>query len=335
MIGAGWVSAYHLEAWRRQNARAKIVALADPSEAARQERAAAFGIPTTYPDAAALFAAEEVDAVDICAPREFHAGLVRFAAARGVPILCQKPLAPTLTEAEQLVRDVGDRVRLMVHENWRFRRTYRRLRAWLDAGYAGPIRQVQLDVLSSGMILDAAGQRPAIARQPFFRTLDRLLVSEVLIHHIDTLRFLLGELDLAHARLERTHDEIRGEDVASLLLTRRRDGVPITVTANFATHGAPPIPQDRLRIIGGDATLVLDGGQLTAIGRVELAETYESAETYQGSYDAVIAHFLECLESGAPFETSPADNLGTLRIVEEAYGNGVIGAPSRVAGAAE
>lgn len=173
------------------------------------------------------------------------------------------------------------------------------------------------------MILDATGARPAITRQPFFRTLDRLLVAEVLIHHIDTLRFLLGELELVHARLERTHEEIRGEDVASILL-KRRDGIPIAITANLAVHGAPLLPKDHLCIFGADGTLLLDGAKLSAVGRQELREAYDPDTTYQDSYDSVIGHFLDCLENGSPFETSLADNLETLRIVEAAYGSGII-----------
>ena len=40
---------------------------------------------------------------------------------------------------------------------------------------------------------------------------------------------------------------------------------------------------------------------------------------YQACFDAGIAHFVECLLSGAPFETSPEDNLLTLKLVEDAY----------------
>ena len=43
------------------------------------------------------------------------------------------------------------------------------------------------------------------------------------------------------------------------------------------------------------------------------------ADAYQKSYDGAIAHFVECLRSGQPFETDCADNLATLRLVEEAY----------------
>ena len=40
---------------------------------------------------------------------------------------------------------------------------------------------------------------------------------------------------------------------------------------------------------------------------------------YAASYRGAIEHFLNCLDSGAPFETSPGDNLETLRLIENAY----------------
>jgi predicted dehydrogenase len=40
---------------------------------------------------------------------------------------------------------------------------------------------------------------------------------------------------------------------------------------------------------------------------------------YQACFDRAIAHFTDCLRTGAPFETAPEDNLETLRLVEDAY----------------
>ncbi len=164
-----------------------------------------------------------LDALDICSPRQHHAGHVRAGAARGLALLCQKPLGIDLAEAEALVGDVEGKVPLMVHENWRFRPYYRRLAAWLDAELAGEIVSIDFAFHSSGMIAGADGTRPALVRQPFFRSLDRLLVMEVLIHHLDTLRFLFGEFDLVAARLRRSNDDIIGEDSAVLTLARRGD----------------------------------------------------------------------------------------------------------------
>ena len=319
LVGAGWVTAYHLPAWQRLAERVELVAIADPSRAAALARAEAFGIGGVYASAAEMFEAAALDIVDICAPREFHAELVQLAAQRGIDILCQKPLATTLPAASALVAGLPDDVCLMVHENWRFRAWYRRLKSWLDEGLAGHVRQVRLDFLSSGMIPDASGQRPALVRQPFFARQQRLLVMEVLIHQLDTLRFLLGEMDVVAAKLERSNTDIVAEDVAAVTLRRRSDGVLVQLTGNLATPGAPPAPSDQLRIIGSAGTLSLDGNCLTAQGRAERVETFDAEASYQGSYDAAIAHFVEQLDSGGPFETSPQDNLETLRLVEEIY----------------
>ena len=319
IIGAGWVSEYHLPAWAKQSARAEIVAIADPSTEAREAKSQHFGIPRAYATAETMLANEALDAVDICAPREAHVALVRLAAARGLDIICQKPLAPDYDQAAALVAGLPPSIRLMVHENWRFRAYYRRLKGWLEEGIAGAVRQVQFEFLSSGMIADAEGRRPALVRQPFFRTQERLLVMEVMIHHLDTLRYLFGELEVVAARLERSNGEIVAEDVASVVLRRLDDGVIVTVNANLAVHGAPPAPRDHLRIFGTQATLELDGISLSAKGQIQRLEEFDADAVYQGAYDATIAHFLDGLEGRAAMETVPDDNMKTLALVEDIY----------------
>ncbi|MGV8951834.1 MAG: Gfo/Idh/MocA family protein [Cypionkella sp.] len=319
VVGAGWVAGYHLPAWRRLGERVALVGIADPSGEAARARAQSFAIPEVYHGAQAMFDGASLDAVDICAPREHHAALVEMAAARGIDILCQKPLAVTHAAADALINTLPLGVRLMVHENWRFRAWYRRLKSWLDEGLAGEVRQVRLDFLSSGMIADAQGRRAALVRQPFFARQQRLLVMEVLIHQLDTLRFLLGEMDVVAARLERSNDDIVAEDIAAIVLRRRHDGALVQLTGNLAVHGAPPAPRDQLRIIGTQGTLTLDGDRLRADGIAQRSEQFDADAVYQGSYDAAIAHFVDCLDSGSAFETSPRDNLETLRLVEDIY----------------
>lgn len=319
IIGAGWVSEYHLPAWIKQSARAGIVAIADPSAEARTARSEAFGIPRTYESAQAMLSEEALDAVDICAPREVHVELVRLAAAKSVDILCQKPLAPDYDQAVALVAGLPSSIRLMVHENWRFRAYYRRLKTWLQDGLAGDIRQVQFEFFSSGMIADADGNRPALIRQPFFRKQQRLLVMEVMIHHLDTLRYLFGEMEVVAARLERSNDDIVAEDVAAVVLRRLDDGVIVTINANLAVHGAPPAPRDHLRVFGTQATLELLGSRLSAKGNVQREEEFDADAVYQGAYDATIAHFLDGLDGRVMMETVPEDNLKTLALVEDIY----------------
>ena len=87
------VSRHHLIAWADIPDQARVVAVADPSADNAARRGAEFGIEKIYADAETMLADTELDAIDIAAPRQFHAPLVRLAAQRRLPVLCQKPLA--------------------------------------------------------------------------------------------------------------------------------------------------------------------------------------------------------------------------------------------------
>jgi predicted dehydrogenase len=318
IAGAGMISWYHLTAWRNAGPRVRVVAVADPDPARARARADEFGIPSVYPDADSMLGKEEIDALDVASPRETHAAWVEAAAARGIDVLCQKPMTPTLAEAEALVARVGSRVRLMIHENWRFRPWYRELRRWISDGALGDIDLARLSTISSGFLPDADGRRPALLRQPFMAGEPRLMIAEVLIHHLDTMRFLCGPLRVIDARASRTLADVTGETCATIFLETAK-GAPATVIGTMAAPGYPPRPPDRLELVGRRASAVLTDNELRLLGPTPRAERYDPDKGYQASFDGVIAHFVDCLESGAPFETGPADNLETLRLVEHAY----------------
>jgi predicted dehydrogenase len=319
MIGAGWVTQHHLKAYRQLAARAKVVAIADPLAEARERRAQAYAIPATYADAAEMLAREELDAVDIATPRETHVAMCELAAAKGLAILCQKPLAPNLPQARALVQSLPPGVRLMVHENWRFRPHYRLIGQWLDKGLVGKVRQAAMTILTSGLIPDAQGHLPAVERQPFFATLDRLLLMEVMIHHVDTLRFLFGPLVLKGAVLGHACPGVRGEDRATLLMASPASGAAVMLNGDFMADGYPAAQFDRLEIFGERGTIRLIDTTLELINDNPTSQKIDLDANYDSAYRGAIEHFLDCLTSGAPFETSPADNLETLKLVEQAY----------------
>ena len=331
LAGAGFVAPHHLKAWQRLRDRATVVAVADPNAEAARARADAWGVPSVYASAEAMLEREQLDAIDVASPRETHAPICRLAADRGLAILCQKPLAPTAEEAAALIADVGGRVRLMVHENWRFRPHYRRIGEWLRDGRIGDVRTVAMSALTSGLIADASGRAPAIERQSMFVTLERLLVMEVLIHHVDTLRFLLGPLTLHSAAIGRGCQLVRGEDRASLFMTTAAGG-PVTLIGDFMAHGHPPTLRDRLEILGTTGAILLEDDRVRLV-RGEESEAdvaLDLAADYEASYLGAITHFLDRLDDDGAFETAPEDNLETLRIVEQAYQQGgAVSAPWR------
>jgi predicted dehydrogenase len=317
LIGAGDISQYHLAAWRK-DARAEVVAVCDRDEARARARAAAFAIPGVYADAAAMLASEKPDAVDIATWRETHVELAQLAAAHGVHVLCQKPLAPTLGEAEALAAGIAGRVRLMVHENRRFAPHFRAIRRWIDDGRVGPVRQCVLTMHRSGFLKDANGRRPAVERAPFMAREKRLMIAETLIHQLDVLRFLLGPLAMIAARTLNTEPDMPGETLATLMLETPA-GAPVVIAGSFVAPGFGTAVSDRLEIIGTHASVILDdaGIELRGATAERMAVDYKAA--YQACFDAGIAHFIGQLLSGLPFETGPDDNLQTLKLVEDAY----------------
>lgn len=318
LVGAGMISAYHLIAWSRVP-EAKVVAIADPDVSRAAARAAEFGVPHRYASLHELLEREDaINALDIASPRETHASLVRLAAERGIDVLCQKPLAPTYAEAEALVRATDGRIRLMVHENWRFRPYYRRIAAWANEGALGALTSGSIAVRSSGLLPDADGRYPSLERQPFFRTERRLLVAETLIHHIDVARWLFGPLRLVAARLLRTSDVVAGETVATILLETEA-GAPFVIDGNLTCPGYPPASRDRVELIGDRASITMRDDHLQLRGSRREEITYEHSLAYQESFDAAVAHFAEALRTGKPFETGTTDNLETLRLVEAVY----------------
>jgi D-apiose dehydrogenase len=328
LVGAGDISRYHLAAWKRLPG-VEVTAICDRDAARAAKRAADAGVAAVYQDAAEMFANEKLDAVDVATTRETHVPLCLLAADHGVDVLCQKPLAPSLAEARSLVERIDGRIRLMVHENRRFAPHFQTIRGWLDTGMVGPVRQVVMTTYRSSLIRSSNGSRPAVDRAAYYATEPRLLIGEALIHQLDVLRFLLGPLGVVAARELHTEPDLAGETVASLLLEVRESGAPVVlagsyVSPGFAGSGAPGTAlgaqtADRLEIAGTQSSVVMNDSALELRGAYIRTEPVDYGASYQHCFDAAIAHFVERLRSGEPFDTAPEDNLQTLELVETAY----------------
>ncbi len=278
-----------------------------------------FNLPATYDDAAKMLDEEKPDVLDIAAPPEAHAGLATMAADRNIHILCQKPMTPSLQDSKRLVQAVSDRVRFMVHENWRFRPQYRQLAEWLKTGLTGAVREFQLTVRSSGLISRTkSGRLFALERQPFLAGLKRFIILELLIHHLDTIRYLLGPVRVVAATAEKICPEVSGED-AALITLRADSGAFGTVCGNLCAAGFPPLPIDRLEIIGEKASVLFENNVLHLKGGSDKRIQFDTEKIYQQSYDNAIAHFVQALTQNALMETNGFDNLQTLKLVEDAY----------------
>ncbi|HUE96793.1 MAG TPA: Gfo/Idh/MocA family oxidoreductase [Longimicrobiaceae bacterium] len=328
-IGAGYFSGFHYDAWNRVGG-VEISAIADLDHGKAERVAERFGIPRVYADVREMLDEERPDFVDIITPPASHRSLCGAAAERGIDIICQKPLAPTLNEAEELVGATeAAGVRFLVHENWRWQPWYREIRSMLDEGTLGAAFSACFTLrLGDGWAEDAY-----LARQPYFREYPRLLMYETGVHFIDVFRYLLGEVTSVFARLRRLNPGIAGEDSGHVVLGFASGAMAI-LDANRYNE---PETDDDPRYTFGTLRVDAAGGHLRLHPDGRLVVKRLGAPAYDHAYehprqgfagDSILGlqrHFVERLRSGAPFESEGSDYLRTLRVVEACYASAAEG----------
>lgn len=323
VVGAGYFAPFQLDGWQRL-AGVELVALCDLDAGRRQALGDRFQLRKLYEDCSAMLAAERPDVLDIITPPPTHAALCALAFERGIDVICQKPLAPTLAEAEQLVAAAHSAgCRLIVHENWRFQPWYREVYRLIAAGQLGDrIHRLSFRLRTGdGWPADAY-----LARQPYFRSMPRLLIYETGIHFIDTFRYLAGEVVRVYARLQRLHPELVGED-AGLVVFDFANGATGLLDANRYNEPNTDDPRytfGTLLLEGSAGSLRLyEDGRLTLqpLGEAESAVDYQPPRrNFAG--DCVFAaqqHFLQALVTGQPAETEGQAYLRNLYIQEAIY----------------
>ena len=322
-LGAGFFGRFHLDAWRRIPA-AEIVALCERDADRAARTAAEFGIPATFDDIGAMLDAVKPDILDIATPPPTHLTAIEAAAAHGVAAICQKPFCGGLEAARQAV-GIAKRagVLLVVHENFRFQPWYAEIKRRLDSGLLGEIYQATFRLRPG----DGQGPDAYLGRQPYFRTMPRLLIHETAIHLIDVFRYLFGEAKSVYASLARLNPAIAGED-AGIVLLDHSGGVRALFDGNRLADNAaknPRLTMGEMTIEGSAGTLRLDGdGGVFHRARGAKTETplpFEWADAGPGGdsvrrfQDHVVRHMLD---RTAPQNTGEA-YLANLEIEEAIY----------------
>lgn len=316
LAGAGMISLYHLRAW--QAVGVEVVALCDPNRDNAEARAKEFGIKRVYENAEQMFTDGGFDVIDIAASVGAHAELTRLAADNGVHVILQKPMVETVAEAEALVAHVGERVRFMIHENYRFRPHYMTVRDWINDGRIGDVRHISISCRGSGLC-EREGQVPfLVERQPYLKNFKRNLVFETMIHHLDVCRAIAGPLEVVAARLNKLAKGLPGEDTAAILMAGE-NGLIATADGCICAPGYPQLHGDRLEVIGTKGTILMELNKVFVVGEEENAVEVDLPGRYQECFTTATRAFVEGVINGTPLETDRVDNLQTLRLMESVY----------------
>jgi myo-inositol 2-dehydrogenase/D-chiro-inositol 1-dehydrogenase len=246
----------------REDPGATIVGVADEAGAptwirrAGAELADTLGVPWTA-DVDALLDAS-VDLVVVCSEPTRHARLGVAALHAGADVCIDKPVATTVADAASVVRAASESSGLCAVVNRTFSPAVQRLRAWVDAGYLGLPRHIDVEFLAGSDAFAADVENPLLVVDPALSGGGEL--RNFLGYAVDAVRFLTGlEVEEVYAEASTlfggAHAEHAVEDagIASLLLNH---GVTTTVTIGRV----PAVPtvgtgHSTIRLIGshGDA----------------------------------------------------------------------------------
>ena len=156
----------------------------------------------------------------------------------------------------------------MIHDNWRWQSWYRAASAMIARGDIG----VPLNYGFRCRVSHGTGDEP-YPKQAYFRQLERFLIDEVLVHHIDTARFLFGDISSIYAEGAHRNPRMVGEDYAILAL-RHVNGAMGSVEGHaFLKHNSGPTHDDAI-FEGDSGTIRVSSlGEIWSGGRENLADS--------------------------------------------------------------
>jgi predicted dehydrogenase len=235
IIGAGSAVWRFHKLGTKNNSKLKFISGYDVNEK-KLARAAKFSKLEPYPNLDD-FLKSDIDAVMVFVPHYLHKDIVVAVAEAGKHVICEKPMAITLEECDEMIaaaKKAG--VKFMIAENHRFLPAHLFIKDVLDHGYIG-------DVFLGRTYEGAYAKSQFFDLNDWSFTYDKGgggVVADQGVHKFTMLNWFLGEVDSAQCWLSKTlkSPHSKGEDTAIILL-RYKCGATITVDVSSSTVHRP------------------------------------------------------------------------------------------------
>lgn len=184
LVGAGRAGMVHARNLRSGVRGGRLAGIADPEPQAREQAVAELGGVPASDDPVAAATDDGVDAVVIASPTFTHADVAVAALAAGKHVLCEKPLASTLAEADRIAAaERASSATLIMGFMRRF-----------DAGFLRVAQRIANGDIGEPLLVKSTGRGPGLPPPwAWDSTRSGGLVAEVNSHDIDTVRWLSGQ----------------------------------------------------------------------------------------------------------------------------------------------
>jgi predicted dehydrogenase len=289
----------------------ELAACVDMDGAALGHATAALGVSADrcHERLEAALDATSPDALIVATPLDRHVEPCRIALGRGLAVLVEKPFATSLRDARQL-QALADQMRapLVVGQNYRYMRMPRAVRRLVAEGVLGRVGMVTAESYK--------GHDPV---SPSVRAHPNGLIWETAVHHLDALRFVLGQEAVGVMAHSFSAPWSPGPGASLQVLLDFDGGSRASYCASYDTVGNEFFERGNrfhLRIIGERGTvtvwqrwalLFLRGRapRLVSRGRREMSEEV-----------ALLRQLERAVRSGDEPESSGRNNLGTVAVLE-------------------
>ena len=321
VVGCGIMGRTHARNWRAVPG-VQLAAVCDIDKELADKVAGSNGTKsyTSFED---MLAEEQPDIVSICVPTFLHKPLVLQAARAGVHIVCEKPIAPSLQDAEEMIAACrANKVRLFIAHVVRFFPSYKDLAAKVRAGAIG-----EPGVMHTKRI----GGHPGRAKSWYYdEEKSGGVILDLLIHDIDYLRSVFGEVESVFA-MKRTSEAL---DYA--LVTLRFQGGAI---ANLEGYWGYPGPfTTAVELAGTKGILRFHSDDAVSL-RVQTARQADDdkprvavpkSPAYHDPYYYELEHFAMCVQKGTEPVVSTEDAYKAMEIAFAAIASAKTGQPVRM-----
>lgn len=310
IVGCGFMGRMHANVYQILE-DAELVACVDHKPERGVAFAGDFGLKL-YPTLEGMLADEELDIVDICLPTHRHAAATIEALQAGKHVVCEKPMARSLAEADEMAAAaLASGKQLMIAHCIRFWPEYAFLKQATVDGRYGKLLSVNLT---------RYGAFPSYASENWLADESKSGggVLDMHIHDTDFALYLLGTPDetVSYGSVDSTG--------ASHAFTTMRFGHAVAhLEGGWNLPAGAPFKM-AFRAVFEKAVLIMDGGPLTVFeaGKDPFVPEFPKMSAAGGGnisdlggYYAELAYFVDRVKNGLPVETvTPASSRESLRV---------------------
>ncbi len=327
VIGYGTMGQVHSQAWQ-QIPGAELAVVADPDLDRRAQASRDYGLDAVsgIEDVLAL---HTVDLIDICVPTYLHQSVFKAAVEADKHIFCEKPLARTLAEGEEMLKLAkGHGKKIGVGHVVRFFPAYRAIRENILAGEIG-----------EGAVARTfrGGAQFPRGWHDWFADFDLSggVILDLAIHDVDFLRWLFGDVERVYAKS--TYGRTTAHLEWAMLVLRFKSGLIAHVESSW--NNFPGEFYSTVEIAGRDGLLSYDSRRTNPIFKEGIningegpAVTVPESPSAKSPYLLQLEDMVEAVRKNRPPLVGIPDALGTLRVALAAIESAETGKPVTIGG---